>query len=229
LGGLKNFTIQDIPEEVFAKLHHLAFRGIWFAEKLLLKSKIFIKKANELGVDISIDLGFDPYWNLHKQDISYYQNMEKRRLAAIETLKYVKYLFGNEYEFKQLAKSESLEEAIDDIINMGVKNIIVHRGNKGCRIIQTSRTNPTKDLSSVDIPALEVEVKNPIGSGDTFDSIFLAEVMDGKSLVQAAALATAGAAYSLTKPAGEIITMDKIRKFSSKFPVLTQFLNYSKI
>ncbi len=228
LGGLKNFTVLDIPEEVFADLHHLAFRGIWFAEKLLLKSELFIKKAVELGVDVSIDLGFDPYWNLHKQDFSFQQNMEKRRSAVIDTLKYVKYIFGNEFEFMQLTNTELLEEAIHDIINMGVKNIIVHRGNKGCRIIQLSRTNPAKVVSSVDIPALKVEVKNPVGSGDTFDSIFLAEVMDGKSLVQAAALATAGAAYSLMKPAGTIILMDKIRKFSSKFPILTQFLNYSQ-
>ncbi len=225
LGGLKNFTIHDIPEEVFTELHHLAFRGIWFAEKLLLKSEHFIKKAIALGVDVSIDLGFDPYWNLHKQDISFQQNMEKRHSAAIETLKYVKYLFGNEFEFMQLTKTESLEEAILEIINMGVKNIIVHRGNKGCRIIQPSSMNPTEAVSSVDIPALKVEIKNPVGSGDTFDSIFLAEVMDGKSLVHAAALATAGAAYSLMKPAGTIITMDKISKFSLKFPVLTQFLN----
>ncbi|QEE16448.1 carbohydrate kinase family protein [Promethearchaeum syntrophicum] len=229
LGGLKNFTINDIPEEIFTDLHHLAFRGIWFAEKLLLKSELFIKKANTLGVDISIDLGFDPYWNFHKQEFSSQQNMEKRRLAVIETLKYVKFIFGNEIEFMQLTNTKSLEEAINEIINRGVKNIIVHRGNKGCRIIQTSRMNPTKAEFSVDIPALDVEVKNPIGSGDTFDSIFLTEVMEGKTLIQAAAIATAGAAYSLSNPAGTIITIDKIRKFSSQFPVLTPFLNYFKI
>ena len=227
LGGLKNFTIHDIPDEIFTDLHHLAFRGIWFAEKLLLKSELFIKKAVALGVEVSIDLGFDPYWNLHKQDPSFQKNMEKRRTAAIKTLKFAKYIFGNEFEFMQLTKTESLEEAIHDIINMGVKNIIVHRGNKGCRIIQPTKMTSTETLSSVDIPALKVEIKNPVGSGDTFDSIFLAEVMDGKSLVQAAAIATAGAAYSLMKPAGTIITMDRIRKFSSKFPELTQFLKNS--
>ena len=227
LGGLKNFTIQDIPEDVFTDLHHLAFRGIWFGEKLLLKSELFIKKAVSLGVDVSIDLGFDPYWNLHKQDISLQSTMEKRRSAALNTLKYVKYIFGNEVEFMQLTQTESLEEAIHEILSMGAENIIVHRGNQGCRIIKSSRMNPTKTMFSVDIPAVKVEVQNPIGSGDTFDSIFLAEVMNGKSLIQAAALATAGAAYSLMNPAGTIITMDKIRIFGSKFPVLSQFFNYS--
>ncbi|MHA1672786.1 MAG: carbohydrate kinase family protein [Promethearchaeota archaeon] len=240
LGGLNNFTIQDIPEDVFTDVQHLAFRGIWFVEKLLLKSEQFIKKAVALGVDVSIDLGFDPYWNLHKQDSSFQRDMEKRRSAAIGTLKYVKYLFGNEVEFMQLSQTESLEDAIRAIINMGVENIIVHRGKKGCRIIQPSEMNQNTAVSSVntvdiedlkdivdivDIPALRVEIKNPIGSGDTFDSIFLAEVMEGKSLVQAAALATAGAAYSLMSPAGTIITMDKINKFVSKYSELTQFLN----
>ena len=228
LGGLKNFTINDIPEEVFIDLHHLAFRGIWFAEKLLLKSELFIKKANALGVDVSIDLGFDPNWNLHKQEISFQKNMGKRRSAVIETLKYVKYIFGNEFEFMQFTKTESIEEAIHEIINMGVKNIIVHRGKKGCRIIQTSMLTPTEAVSSVDIPALKVEITNPVGSGDTFDSIFLAEVMDGKSLVQAAAFATAGAAYSLMNPPGTIITIEKISKFSSKFPELIPFFKNSQ-
>ncbi len=227
LGGLKNFTIHDIPEEIFTDIHHLAFRGIWFAEKLLLKSEVFIKKATTLGVDVSIDLGFDPYWNLHKQDDSFQQTLEKRRSAVMETLKYVKYLFGNEFELKQLTHTDSLEDAIHAILNMGVKNIIVHRGEKGCRIIQPSKMDPTTASSSVDIPALNVEIKNPVGSGDTFDSIFLAELMDGKSLVQAAALATAGAAYSLMKPTGTIITMDKISIFASKFPELTPFFNQS--
>ncbi|MHA1618841.1 MAG: carbohydrate kinase family protein [Promethearchaeota archaeon] len=228
LGGLNNFTIQDIPEDVFTDVQHLAFRGIWFVEKLLLKSELFIKKAVALGVDVSIDLGFDPYWNLHKQDTSFQKNMEKRRSAAIGIIKYVKYLFGNEVEFMQLSQTESLEDAIHAIINMGVENIIVHRGDKGCRIIQPLKMNQNTAVSSVDIvdiPALRVEIKNPIGSGDTFDSIFLAEVMEGKSLVQAAALATAGAAYSLMSPAGTIITMDKINKFVSKYSELTQFLN----
>lgn len=227
LGGLKNFTIEDIPAEIFKDVHHLAFRGIWFVEKLLLKSEEFIKKAIEWGVEVSIDLGFDPYWNLQKQDEEFQENVEKRRSAAIKSLKYIRYLFGNEREIKQLANSESLDTAIHEILDMGVKNIIIHRGEKGCRIIQDIRSNSTKTISSVDIPALQVKVKNPVGSGDTFDSIFLAEVMEGKSLIQAAAIATAGAAYSLMNPAGTIIALDKILQLSSKFPELAPFLNDS--
>ncbi|WP_457916466.1 carbohydrate kinase family protein [Candidatus Lokiarchaeum ossiferum] len=227
LGGLKNFVIEDIPEDIFKDVHHLAFRGIWFAEKLLLKSEEFIKKAIALGVDVSIDLGFDPYWNLQKQNEKFQVNVGKRRSAVMKTLKYVKYLFGNEEEITQLIHSESLDAAIHEILDMGVKNIIIHRGDKGCRIIQSSKLKPMKDFSSINIPALQVEVKNPVGSGDTFDSIFLAEILEGKPIIPAAALATAGAAYSLMNSAGNILSMDVIVEFSSRFPELTPFLNYS--
>lgn len=225
LGGLNNFSIQDIPKDAFSDVDHLAFRGIWFAEKLLLDSEGFLKEAMKKGIEVSMDLGFDPYWNLFKEDPQITQKLEKRRLAAYKILKYVKFLFGNEQEFMLLTNTSTIEEAIYEIVSKGIKNIIIHRGKKGCRIIKPYSSDPNQAVKSIDIPALSVEVVNPVGSGDTFDSILLAQVMEGKSLIQAAAMATAGAAYSLMNPAGTKITLEIISSFIQNYSELVKYLD----
>jgi len=224
LGGLKDFSIQDLPTDLFLGVDHLAFRGIWFAEKLLLEAETFLQKAMAHGIDVSMDLGFDPYWNLTDVDQAHTEALELRRSAAFKILKYIKFLFGNEEEFLRLTDTSTLEEAIYELVNKGIRNIIIHRGHKGCRIIKPYSADPAQAVKTIDIPALHVEVVNPVGSGDTFDSILIAQVMAGKSLIQAAAMATAGAAYALMHPAGTVITLEIVEQFAHNASELRGFI-----
>ncbi len=59
---------------------------------------------------------------------------------------------------------------------------------------------------------------------ESFDSIFIAQITSGKNLVQAAALASAGAAYSLQSQPGTVISLDKVEKFVNEVPELAKLL-----
>jgi ribokinase len=229
LGGLDNFNIEDLPDTVFDKVNHLAYRGIWFAEKLLLKSAVFLKKAVQLGIPISMDLGFDPFWNKDpKVDPSAPAKIKQRREAALNALPYVKYLFGNEMEFLNLTDSKGLDEAIKILLKTGVENIVMHRGSKGAAIITHDMVlggDTTKEYGYIEIPAAKVDVVNPVGSGDTFDSILIALIVEGKPIIDAAVIASAGAALSLQSPAGTKITLEKINEFVKLHPTLLNLLS----
>ena len=111
LGGLANFCIEDITDEMFEGVDHLAYRGIWFAEKLLLKAEQFLQKAKSKHIPISMDLGFDPFWNEEKKTEEINHRVKLRKQATLNSLKYIKYLFGNEKEFLNLTDQKHINDA----------------------------------------------------------------------------------------------------------------------
>ena len=70
-----------------------------------------------------------------------------------------------------------MEQAIEILKKNGANIIVIHMGSKGARIIKGDET--------IDIPVTKVEIKNPVGSGDTFDSVFIGSILAGKSLEDA--------------------------------------------
>ena len=206
LGGLDTFTINDVPDNAFDGIDHLAYRGPWFAEKLLMDAHLLLKKAHIQGIPISVDIGFDPYWNKPKTD----PKIQERKDALLKVLQYTTYLMGNEMEYLNLTSTTSLKDAFDVLFSNGVKNLVMHRGSKGMSLI--SLDEKTKRIIREDIPAKKIKVVNPVGSGDTFDSIFIAQTTEGKSIKEAAIYATAGAALSLQSPAGTRILMNDIKE-----------------
>ena len=227
LGGLEEFATEDVDLEILDNIDHLAFRGPWFAEKLLKNIHTILEPIAAKGIPISMDLGFDPYWNRDDKDNpSIMQKIQERKDAVFRVLPNVTYLFGNELEFLHLTQATDLTNAIYQLFDLGVKNIVMHRGSKGAVVYEPKNT-PTKNLKEIHetpIPAAKVEILNPVGSGDTFDSILIAQLTEGKTLTAAAALASAGAAYSLQSSAGTKITLDKVEEFIKSYPNLQKLL-----
>lgn len=221
LGGLANFCIEDITDGMFEGVDHLAYRGIWFAEKLLLKAEQFLQKAKSKRIPISMDLGFDPFWNEEKKSEAINYQIKLRKEATLNSLKYITYLFGNEKEFLNLTDQKKIEVAIRILLNSGVRTIIMHRGSKGAAIIQAIKS-PEPLYEYIEIPAVKIKVINPVGSGDTFDSIFIAQVLEGKTPVDAAKFASAGAALSLQSPPGTKITLEAVKNFIETQPELME-------
>jgi sugar/nucleoside kinase (ribokinase family) len=223
LGALEHFSIKDINEQMFSGVSHLAYRGIWFMALLLESCTEFLKIAKSKGISISMDLGFDPFWNQLEENPSLLPQINARKTAALNALQYITYLFGNQKELLHLTDSTTLDAAIKFILSKGVKYVVLHRGSDGAAIISKKDSN---SYDFIPIPVAKVEVKNPVGSGDTFDSLFIAQTLTGKSPVQAAAFAACGAALSLQSPAGTKITAENIIKFLNSHPELLQL--YSK-
>jgi sugar/nucleoside kinase (ribokinase family) len=226
LGALEHFTVEDIKDIYFQDVDHLAYRGIWFMEQLLEKCEVFLKKAAARRIPISMDLGFDPFWNQVKENPSLVPIIQKRKKAALNALQYINYLFGNEKELQELTDTHTLKEAIKVILEKNVKYVVIHRGARGAAIVFRPPDKLTTEFQMVSIPAMKVEVINPVGSGDTFDSIFISQILSHKTPIQAAALAAAGAAYSLQSPAGTRISLSAVISFLQRDPELTQLYGF---
>jgi sugar/nucleoside kinase (ribokinase family) len=216
LGALENFTIDDISDSMFQNVNHVAYRGIWFMAQLLEKAPEFLKKAYNHNIPVSMDLGFDPFWNRAEEDPSLIPLIKKRKAAALNALKYVTYLFGNQKEFMHLTETKTIDDAIIQLLGYGVKYLIIHQGSKGASVAEKVQKGESRKYSIQAIPPAPVKIINPVGSGDTFDSIFVSQTLQNKSPIQAAALAAAGAAYSLQSPAGTQITLEAVKEFISQ-------------
>jgi sugar/nucleoside kinase (ribokinase family) len=207
-GAMEDFKPEDIDLSLLKNVNHIVWRGIWFTPNLLFNAQLFLKPAKDLGISISMDLGFDPYWgNPELGDV------KRRKTAALNCLQYIDYLFGNKKEFCNLTDTESLESAIEVLFQYKVKNILVHMGAEGAKIYRYSQKGPERK-NPIMIPIFKSVSKiNPVGTGDTHDAGFIFRILNGDSLEKSAIYGSAAAAYSLSQPAGTKITSELIDKF----------------
>jgi len=80
---------------------------------------------------------------------------------------------------------------INALLGMGVKNVILTLGSKGCIY--------SNGIECLRIPAFSVEVKDTTGAGDTFCGALAVGIHKYQSMEQALRFATAAAALSVTK------------------------------
>jgi len=206
-GAMDDFSIEDLDYNLFENTEHLAWRGIWFTPKLLQNAEKFLSYAKSNNITTSMDLGFDPYWA--SSDISK-ETIEKRKKYALNALKFIDYLFGNEQEVLNLTSETNLNKSIDKLLNFKVKNIIIHLGEKGAMIIQSNN-------EEIIIPPIKPsKIINPVGTGDTFDAAFISQILDNKDLKFAGKFAAAAASYSLENKAGTKVTVNKINEIILK-------------
>ncbi|KMT63471.1 ribokinase [Paenilisteria newyorkensis] len=102
-------------------------------------------------------------------------------------LRKITYLTPNETEFKQLP---------DDILQGNTEALLVTRGKDGVRVCDAD--------GDTDILAVDVEVKDSTGAGDTFNGAFAVAITAGKSLHDAVRFANQAAAQSTTKIGAQV-------------------------
>ena len=99
-----------------------------------------------------------------------------------EALKYVDYLFPNDAEAMLLTGKESVEEAVADLIDAGVSNVVIKCGEKGCYI----RTSEEEFWVAAEE---KVECIDTTGAGDSFVGGFLYALSNDMNLKECAAMA----------------------------------------
>lgn len=92
-------------------------------------------------------------------------------------------------ELLMITGEETVEAAVEKVLNNGVTEIVaLKQGKKGCTVY-------TKDekfsLGVYSVPPLD-----PTGAGDSFDAAFLCGILEKKSLVECAKMATAAASLN---------------------------------
>lgn len=89
-------------------------------------------------------------------------------------LKYIDYLIPNDEEILLFTGCDTVEEACTLLLEVGVKNIIVKCGSRGCYVC-------TADICSY-VSTSVVECVDTTGAGDSFVSGFVCKLLESKSL-----------------------------------------------
>src|SRR5205814_7337298 len=113
-------------------------------------------------------------------------------------LRRVSWITPNETETQQLLRSRSMnqtltrDEAADELLALGVQNVLLKLGSRGCLIAQPSSP---KEI----IPAFSVEAVDTTAAGDAFNAGFVVGLLRGYTPHRSATFASAVAAVSVTR------------------------------
>lgn len=113
-----------------------------------------------------------------------------QRLDA-NLLSMVDYFIPNEREAMQVVGAETLDSAIDQLLAMGVRNLIITLGEKGVLVVTPDGRRQ--------IPAYPVIAIDTVAAGDAFVGAFATGLAEGMSVEQAVQLGNAAAAISVTR------------------------------
>lgn len=109
-----------------------------------------------------------------------------------EALSYVDYFFPNLEEAEELTGKSELAEIADTFLDLGVKNVVIKIGKRGCYLKNAK-------IEKI-VPAFrkDSDVKiDTIGAGDNFVSGFIAELLQDKAFEECAYFGNAVAAVSI--------------------------------
>ncbi len=116
----------------------------------------------------------------------------KRATAIInETIPFVDYLLPGDGDAEQITNLKDPQAMIEHFLTQGAKTVALTMGEKGTLI----NVNDTIEH----IAPFKVDARDATGAGDTFDGNFLARILQGDSLTDAAQYANAAAAMAVEK------------------------------
>lgn len=169
-------------------LNHSFFEqtaGIYFGGTI--KQPLVFEYADELFRKLSekgVKVFFDPN-RFPPEDANIDRSLIRRHLS------YVEGYFANESELLQASNTSHINEALESVLQTGVKFIAVKLGANGCRV-KTLHDDFTVDGHSI-------EPITTVGAGDCFNATFISYYLDGCSLREAAEHATAASAIKVAE------------------------------
>jgi len=180
----------DLAALAAGGVRHLYRADVWFAPRMLAQGNLqLFQQARSLGLDVSIDINWDPHWSAGRDDPAVCNRIE----AVRRTLSLATYAHGNERELCFFAGLTTRAEAARWFFDQGVGGLIVHRGAQGSAAL-------APDGNVVEVPAASApRTVNEAGTGDVFTAAFL--LRDGTPMPQRLSACNAIAAQHL---AGEV-------------------------
>jgi sugar/nucleoside kinase (ribokinase family) len=156
-------------------LFHLA--NVFALRGLRPHARGTLQNARAAGLITSLDTGWDP--------------MGEWLSLIGPCLPFVDYLFVNEDEARMLTDFAAPAEAARGLLDRGAGCVVVKLGEKGCAIFGPSDT--------VFVPAFDVPCVDTTGAGDCFAGGFIAALARGSEMEDAALLANAAGALSISR------------------------------
>jgi sugar/nucleoside kinase (ribokinase family) len=127
LPASRALAFADLDLTAMTPHQHLLRADIWFSEAMLKKgNQRLFQAARQAGLDVSIDLNWDPHWGHAGAN-----EIRSRKESVRAALPWVNLVHGNARELKEFAEAADLEEALKRLIDWGAEAVVVHLGEKG--------------------------------------------------------------------------------------------------
>jgi sugar/nucleoside kinase (ribokinase family) len=178
LGSIAELNFEDLDLEYLADARHFHFCSYYLQRGLRGKIAHLFRELKRAGLTISLDTNDDP---------------DDRWDGLSDVLPYVDVFMPNAREARKIAKTDDLEEAVTRLSAM-VPLLVVKLGAKGA-MAQCGKERFTS-------PAVDVQLVDPVGAGDSFNAGFLAQYLRAADLPACLALGNLAGAFSTTKAGG---------------------------
>lgn len=160
-GAMDFMSLQDIDPKVFEEGKHIHISSIFMQSGVKKDLMAILRKAQEAGITTSLDTQWDP--------------VEAWDLDYKEVLPLLTVFMPNETELKFLTHSETLEEAIEKI-RPYTNAAVIKCGSRGSLLMQKGKADRKQAA------LLNEHVVDCIGAGDSFNSGFISQLVQGKTL-----------------------------------------------
>lgn len=124
-------------------------------------------------------------------DMQIVLNPAPAQLLDAHLLEQVDYLLPNQTELALLAGQETTEAAIDVLLGLGVRKMVVTLGEEGALIVDKGQM--------LHLPAYQVPVVDTTAAGDAFAGAFAVALGEGLSIREAAIWGNAAGALTVTR------------------------------
>jgi sugar/nucleoside kinase (ribokinase family) len=145
----------DVDPAALEGAEHLLRADVWFSEPMLFGgNKELFRAAHAAGLDVSLDVNWDPAWGRADEAV-----VARRKDAVRAVLPGVDLVHGNVRELCAFAGAESLDAALSRITGWGAGAVVVHMGAEGAGFYRDGRL-----VREPCVPA--ARVVNSTGTGD---------------------------------------------------------------
>jgi sugar/nucleoside kinase (ribokinase family) len=179
VGAIDSLQADDISDEILGQARHLHIASYYLQRKLQPGLPALFSRAHALGLTTSLDTNWDPQGNWE---------------AIRALLPLTDVFLPNENEALAISNTEGVEEILEILTN-DCPTVAIKMGLKGAIACQ-------EEAITALLPALDVEVIDTVGAGDSFDAGFLYGYLQGWELEHSLALGIACGSLSNSRPGG---------------------------
>jgi len=174
----------DIKDEHFEGVEYLHIMGCSLLASKSMR-KAILKAVNickERGIIISFDPNIRPELLAEKDIFQAFNEILEKSSILLTGLK----------ELSRIYRYKDLQGFIADLIGEQLKTLVLKKGAEGIEVYDAVEGYQS-------IKPYQVQEIDPTGAGDCFDGAFIASLSGGKNVMEAAQIANAAAALSVTK------------------------------
>lgn len=178
-GTIFDLRFEELNLEYITSARHFHMSSLFLHRGLRDHIPELFRLAKSKGLSTSLDTNDDP------------EDLWAGPLG--ETLPYVDILLPNEREAKKIVRRDDLEMAIARLAEQ-VSTVVVKLGAKGATAV--------RERERIMVPAVRVDVVDPVGAGDSFDAGFLSQYLQGRDLATCVEYGNLAGAFSTTASGG---------------------------